>query len=41
MKLKPIKNDRELNRAVKRIDELWGARLSGRLPHEDGRHSFP
>ena len=25
MKLKPIKNDRELNRALKRIDELWGA----------------
>ncbi|MFQ6006118.1 MAG: type II toxin-antitoxin system HigA family antitoxin [Woeseia sp.] len=26
MQLKPIKNDRELNRAVKRIDELWGAK---------------
>ena len=26
MKLKPIKNDRELSRALKRIDELWGAR---------------
>jgi len=26
MKLKPIKNDRELNRAVKRIEELWGAK---------------
>ena len=26
MKLKPIKNDRELNRALKRIDELWGAK---------------
>ena len=26
MKLKPIKNDRELNRAIKRIDELWGAK---------------
>ena len=26
MKLKPIKSDRELNRALKRIDELWGAR---------------
>ena len=24
MKLKPIKSDRELNRALKRIDELWG-----------------
>ena len=28
MKLKPIKNDRELNRALKRIDELWGAKLN-------------
>jgi len=26
MKLKPIKNDRELNRALKRIDELWGVK---------------
>ena len=26
MKLKPIRNDRELNRALKRIDELWGAK---------------
>ncbi|MGB5720417.1 MAG: transcriptional regulator [Woeseiaceae bacterium] len=26
MKLKPIKNDRELNRALRRIDELWGAK---------------
>jgi len=26
MKLKPIKNDRELNRALKRIDELWVAK---------------
>ncbi len=26
MKLKPVKNDRELNRAIKRIDELWGAK---------------
>ncbi len=26
MKLKPIKNDRGLNRALKRIDELWGAK---------------
>lgn len=26
MKLKPIKNDRELNRALKRIDDLWGAK---------------
>ncbi len=26
MKLKPIKNDRELNRALKRIEELWGAK---------------
>jgi HTH-type transcriptional regulator/antitoxin HigA len=26
MKLKPIKNDRELTRALKRIDELWGAK---------------
>ncbi|HEB86494.1 MAG TPA: transcriptional regulator [Gammaproteobacteria bacterium] len=26
MKLKPIKNDREMNRALKRIDELWGAK---------------
>lgn len=26
MKLKPVKNDRELNRALKRIDELWGAK---------------
>ena len=26
MRLKPITNDRELNRALKRIDELWGAK---------------
>ncbi len=26
MKLKPIKSDRELNRALNRIDELWGAK---------------
>ena len=26
MKLKPIRNDRELDRALKRIDELWGAK---------------
>jgi HTH-type transcriptional regulator/antitoxin HigA len=26
MKLKPVKNDRELNRALTRIDELWGAK---------------
>jgi len=26
MKLKPIRSDRALNRALKRIDELWGAR---------------
>ena len=26
MKLKPIKSDRELNRALKRVDELWGAK---------------
>ena len=26
MKLKPIKNDRELNRALKRIEELWGTK---------------
>jgi len=26
MKLKPIKNDHELNLALKRIDELWGAK---------------
>jgi HTH-type transcriptional regulator/antitoxin HigA len=26
MKLKPIRNDREMNRALKRIDELWGAK---------------
>jgi len=26
MKLKPINNDRELNRALKRIDDLWGAK---------------
>jgi antitoxin component HigA of HigAB toxin-antitoxin module len=23
MKLKPVRNDRELNRALERIDELW------------------
>ena len=28
MKLKPIKNDRELNRALNRIDELWGAKTN-------------
>ena len=26
MKLKPVKNDRELSRALNRIDELWGAK---------------
>ena len=26
MRLKPIRNDRELNRALERIDELWGAK---------------
>ena len=26
MKLKPIKNSRELTRALKRIDDLWGAK---------------
>ena len=26
MKLKPIKNDRELNRALQRIEELWGSK---------------
>lgn len=26
MKLKPIKNDRELNRALRRIEDLWGAK---------------
>lgn len=26
MKLKPIKSDRELNRALKRVDELWAAK---------------
>jgi HTH-type transcriptional regulator/antitoxin HigA len=26
MKLKPIRNGRELNRALTRIDELWGAK---------------
>ena len=26
MKLKPIKNDHELNRALKRIEDLWGAK---------------
>ena len=26
MKLKPIKNDRELNRALKRIEDLWGTK---------------
>ena len=26
MKLKPIKNDRELNRALQRIEELWGTK---------------
>jgi HTH-type transcriptional regulator/antitoxin HigA len=26
MKLKPIKNDRELNRALERIEELWGTK---------------
>ena len=28
MKLKPVRNDRQLNRALKRIDELWGAKLN-------------
>ncbi len=27
MKLKPIGSDRELDRALERIDELWGACL--------------
>ena len=27
MKLKPIKSDRELERALARIDELWGLNL--------------
>jgi len=26
IKLRPVKNDRELNLALKRIDELWGAK---------------
>ena len=26
MKLKPIRNDRELNRALQRIEELWGTK---------------
>lgn len=26
MKLKPIRNNRQLNRALQRIDELWGAK---------------
>ncbi len=26
MKLKPIRSDRELNRALERIEELWGAK---------------
>ena len=26
MKLKPIRSDRELDRALERIDELWGAK---------------
>ena len=26
MKLKPIKSDRGLNRVLKRVDELWGAK---------------
>ena len=26
MKLKPIRSDRELSRALKRIDELWGTK---------------
>ena len=26
MKLKPIRNERELGRALKRVDELWGAK---------------
>ncbi len=34
MKLKPIKSDRELNRAPKRIDELWGAK-SGTLKGDE------
>ena len=28
MKLKPIRNDRELDRALKRIEELWGAKAA-------------
>ena len=34
MKLKPIKSDRELNRALKRINELWGAK-SGSLKGDE------
>lgn len=26
MKIKPVKSNRELNRVLKRIDELWGAK---------------
>ena len=26
MRLKPIRNDRELDRALERVDELWGAK---------------
>jgi len=33
MKLKPIKSDRELNRALNRIGELWGAK--SRTPKGD------
>lgn len=34
MKLKPIKSDRDLKRALKRIDDLWGAR-SGTLKGDE------
>ena len=34
MKLKPIKSDRELNRALNRVDELWGAK-SGTLKGDE------
>ena len=34
MKLKPIKSDRELNRALKRVDELWGSK-SGSLKGDE------
>lgn len=34
MNLRPIKNDRELNRALKRIDELWGEKPGTRKGDE-------